>query len=55
PNTADPNTLTAADMTFTDQNDKVSVKFLINNISGNNQSDKLIIDTFDFYLFVKIK
>ena len=54
-NTADPNTLTAADMTFTDQNDKVSVKFLINNISGNNQSDKLIIDTFDFYLFVKIK
>ncbi len=54
-NAADPNTLTAADMTFTDQNDKVSVKFLINNISGNNQSDKLIIDTFDFYLFVKIK
>jgi hypothetical protein len=54
-NAADPNTLTAADMTFTDQNDKVSVKFLINNISGNNQSGKLIIDTFDFYLFVKIK
>jgi len=54
-NGADPNTLAAADMTFIDQNDKVSVKFLINNISGENQSDELIIYTFDFYLFVKIK
>ena len=54
-NGANPDTLAAADMTFTDQNDRVSVKFLINNISGENQSGKLIIYTFDFYLFVKIK
>lgn len=52
---SDPYSLTAADMTFTDENDNVSVKFLIDNITGESKPDKKIIHTFDFYLFVKIK
>jgi hypothetical protein len=52
---SDPYSLTAEDMTFTDENDKVSVKFLIDNITGENKPDKKVINTFDFYLFVKIK
>ncbi|MDD5601318.1 MAG: DUF4153 domain-containing protein [Actinomycetota bacterium] len=52
---SDPDSLAAADMTFTDENDNVRVKILIENITGENQPDKKIIQTFDFYLFVKIK
>lgn len=51
------NELPAEEMTFTDENEKLKVKFMLKNISGrkDSSSQNVSIDSIDFYVLVKIK
>ena len=56
-NTRGNNSLSIDEMTITDENDKIKVKFIFNNLSGEryNQSKDPIFRNIDYYVLIKIK
>lgn len=49
------NVIPAEEMMLNDENEKVKVKFIFMNISGENSSGKVTINGIDFYMLVKVK